>query len=129
MMVVQEIKDYDCANPRVSSEAILQNVPRYSSLRFWGHRPILFEENGKAVTVTSARYAYMLRNFLQSKLYEHGNLAVWFPQDVSTAHTAGISMDLMKEMFLKRLISLRGDISWPACSQIYRLATTFSGGI
>ncbi|GBL82575.1 hypothetical protein AVEN_263665-1 [Araneus ventricosus] len=76
--------------------------------------PYPFEENGKAVTVTSARYVDMLRNFLQPKLYEHGNLAVWFQQDGATALTAGISIDLLKEMFPKRLISLRGDISWPA---------------
>ncbi|GBM97537.1 hypothetical protein AVEN_197374-1 [Araneus ventricosus] len=58
----------------------------------------------------------MLRNFPQPKLYEHGNLAVWFQQDGATAHTAGISMDLLKEMFQKRLRSLRGDISWLAYS-------------
>ncbi|GBL77795.1 hypothetical protein AVEN_65611-1, partial [Araneus ventricosus] len=57
--------------------------------------PYFFEENGKAVTVTSACYVDMLRNFLQPKLYEHRNLAVWFQQDGATAHTAGISMDLL----------------------------------
>ncbi|GBM92799.1 hypothetical protein AVEN_182693-1 [Araneus ventricosus] len=58
----------------------------------------------------------MLRYFLQPKLYEHGNLAVWFQQYGATAQTVRISMDLLKEMFPKRLISLRGDISWPAPS-------------
>ncbi|GBO06753.1 hypothetical protein AVEN_202694-1 [Araneus ventricosus] len=55
----------------------------------------------------------MLRNFLQPNQYEHGNLAVWFQQDGATA---GIWMDLLKEIFPKRLISLRGNISWPARS-------------
>ncbi|GBM63571.1 hypothetical protein AVEN_173071-1 [Araneus ventricosus] len=38
--------------------------------------PYFFEENGKAVTVTSARYVDMLRYFPQSKLYEYENLAM-----------------------------------------------------
>ncbi|GBM32146.1 hypothetical protein AVEN_11929-1 [Araneus ventricosus] len=71
--------------------------------------PYFFEENGKAVTVTSARYVDMLGNFLQPKLYQHGNLAVWM-MDGDDA-TAGISMDMLKEIFPKRLISLRSHIS------------------
>ncbi|GBN10237.1 hypothetical protein AVEN_63717-1 [Araneus ventricosus] len=118
MVVVQEIKGRDWANRRASFEAILQNVPRDVILLsdFGVIGPYFFEENGKAVTVTSARYVDMLRHFLHPKLYEHENLAVWFQQDGATAHTAGILMDLLKEMFPKRLISLRGDISWPARS-------------
>jgi hypothetical protein len=58
----------------------------------------------------------MLRNFLESKLNERGNPAVWFQQDGATAHTARGSMGVLREMFLERLISLRGDIPWPALS-------------
>ena len=41
---------------------------------------------------------------------------VWFQQDGATAHTARISMDFLREVFPRRLISLRGDVNWPALS-------------
>jgi hypothetical protein len=39
-----------------------------------------------------------------------------FRQDWATAHTARASMQVSREMFPGRLISLRGDIPWPARS-------------
>ncbi|GBN05921.1 hypothetical protein AVEN_261888-1 [Araneus ventricosus] len=86
---------------------------------FWVIGTYFFQENSKTVTVTSACYVDMLRNFLHGSyvtyphnlLYEHGNLVVWFQQEGATAHTAGLSMDLLKEKFQKCLISLRADIS------------------
>lgn len=41
---------------------------------------------------------------------------VWFQQDGATAHTARVSMDCLREAFPGRLISLRGDVNWPARS-------------
>lgn len=41
---------------------------------------------------------------------------VWFQQDGATAHTARISMEFLRETFPGQLISLRGDINWPARS-------------
>ena len=41
---------------------------------------------------------------------------VWFQQDGATAHTAQRSLQVLREMFPDRLISLRGDIGWPARS-------------
>jgi len=41
---------------------------------------------------------------------------VWFQQDGATAHTARTSMNLLREHFPKRLISLRGDLQWSAHS-------------
>ena len=43
--------------------------------------------------------------------------------DGATAHTASKSMEILKEMFPSRLISLRGDIAWPARSPLARLGT------
>jgi hypothetical protein len=77
--------------------------------------PYLFKDR-ETVTVTSDRYVQMLRNFLEPKLNERGNPAVWFQQDGATAHTARGSMGVLREMFPGRLISLRGDIPLPALS-------------
>ena len=41
---------------------------------------------------------------------------MWFQQDGATAHTARMSMELLREHFPERLISLRGDLLWPARS-------------
>ena len=41
---------------------------------------------------------------------------MWFQQDGATAHTAKNSMDVLRNLFLSHLISLRGDIGWPARS-------------
>ena len=41
---------------------------------------------------------------------------VWFQQDGATAHTARASMELLREHFPGRLISLRGDLPWPTRS-------------
>jgi hypothetical protein len=68
------------------------------------------------VTVTSQRYVEMLCNFLEPRLNELGNASLWFQQDGVTAHTVRASMEVLREDFPGRLISLRGDIPWPARS-------------
>jgi hypothetical protein len=78
--------------------------------------PYFFEEDGEAVTVTSDRYVQVLLSFMEPKLNERGNSTVWFQHDGATAHTARGSMGVLREMFPGRLISLRGDIPWPARS-------------
>jgi hypothetical protein len=81
--------------------------------------PYFFEdEDGRAVTVTSARYVEMLQNFLMSELSRPGNelSTIWFQQDGATAHTATASMEVVREMFPEHVISLRGELRWPACS-------------
>ena len=85
-----------------------------SHVGVWG--PYFFEEEDKTVTVTSDRYVNMLQNFLKPKIKDLEHHNVWFQQDGATAHTAGSSMKILKEMIPGRLISLRGDIAWSACS-------------
>ncbi|XP_039280434.1 uncharacterized protein LOC120350562 [Nilaparvata lugens] len=77
--------------------------------------PYFFEDdNGHAVTVTSARYVQMLNNFLIPELRQfHVNEDTYFQQDGATSHTARVSMDLMRNLFPNRLISRNGDIQWP----------------
>lgn len=41
---------------------------------------------------------------------------IWFQQDGATAHTAQISLTVLRQMFPGWLVSLRGDIGWPARS-------------
>lgn len=86
-----------------------------SSSRLIG--PYFFEgEDGETVTVTAARYVNMLENLRPEidRLQTRGN--IWFQQDGATAHTARISMALLREMFPGRLISRFGDVPWPARS-------------
>uniref|UniRef100_UPI00358E2D47 uncharacterized protein n=1 Tax=Myxine glutinosa TaxID=7769 RepID=UPI00358E2D47 len=80
--------------------------------------PYFFEEGGVTVTVTSDRYIDMLENFLRPQLehLELEELDVWFQQDGATAHTARRSLQVLREMFPDRVISLRGDVGWPVRS-------------
>jgi hypothetical protein len=81
--------------------------------------PYFFEdEGGSAVTVTSARYVEILRNFFTPELSRHGIelLTIWFQQDDATALTERASMKVVREMFPEHVISLRGELPWPACS-------------
>jgi hypothetical protein len=78
--------------------------------------PYVFEEENRAATVNSERYVSMLQNFFAPALEEPGLENVWFQQDGATAHTARASMQVSREMFPGHLISLRGDIPWPARS-------------
>ena len=78
---------------------------------------LLFEEGGETVTVASNQYCEMLENFLRPRLKEFDDSEdFWFLQDGATAHTARRSLGILREMFPSRLVSLRGDIGWPARS-------------
>ena len=73
--------------------------------------PYFFQENSRAITVTSDRYVTMLREFFMPALInmDMDNDNVWFQQDGATVHTARISMGFLREAFPDRLISLRGE--------------------
>jgi hypothetical protein len=68
------------------------------------------------VTITSDRYIETLEIFLQPHLEEMDVADVWFQQDGVTARRARTSMQVLREMFLEKLISLRGDVRWPVHS-------------
>lgn len=94
--------------------------------------PYFFEEEGVTVTVNSERYVSMLENFLQPRLeeiLEEEQLEdLWFQQDGATAHTARNSLNVLKEMFPGRLVSLRGDVGWPARSPDLSICDFFLWG-
>ena len=75
-----------------------------------------FEENERAVTVNAARYREMIEEFFLPHLEEMDVGDVWFQQDGATAYTARAPMELLREHFSGCLISLRGDLLWPARS-------------
>jgi hypothetical protein len=58
----------------------------------------------------------MLETFLQNELNLRQLNSLWFQQDGATAHSARISMAVLREMFPGSLISCFGDINWPAHS-------------
>jgi len=78
--------------------------------------PYFFEEGDATATVTSDRYVEILETFLRPKLDDVDTEDVWFQQDRATAHTARRPFRVLREMFPAHLISLRGDVEWPAWS-------------
>lgn len=78
--------------------------------------PWFFEENQLTVTVNSNRYVSMLQDFFLPRLDEMDLGDIWFQQDGATAHTSRASMAVLRDHFPERLISLRGDLQWPARS-------------
>lgn len=94
--------------------------------------PYFFEEDGHTVTVTAQRYVSMLEDFFEPELNrlmdEHDFGDIWFQQDGATAHTAQISMRKLRQMFPERLVSLRGDLGWPARSPDLSICDFFLWG-
>jgi [histone H3]-lysine36 N-dimethyltransferase SETMAR len=94
-----------------------QRVTVWCAVAYSGvYGPYFFEEEGQTATVTSARYVNMLQNFLGPTIAELGRTDIWYQQDGATAHTSKRSMEVLREMFPQRLISMRGDVCWPARS-------------
>lgn len=76
--------------------------------------PFFFEnDKGEAVTVNGARYRTMIDTFLREEVENHGLEDHWFQQDGAPAHTARLTINLLKEMFPSRLVSKNGDFDWP----------------
>ena len=84
------------------------------------------------MTVNAQRYVSMLENFFEPQLEQLGEETdlgdIWFQQDGAIAHTSRISMTKLRQMFPGRLVSLRGDVLWPACSPDLRICDFFLWG-
>lgn len=78
--------------------------------------PYFFQENGRAVTVNSDHYLTMLQEFFQPAFKAMQLQDTWFQQDGATSHTAHVTMNFLRQTFPGRLMSLRGDLKWPARS-------------
>ncbi|GFW20897.1 uncharacterized protein TNCV_1714041 [Trichonephila clavipes] len=70
-------------------------------------------DEGHNATVNSDRYRAMITNFFIPELNNHDVQELWFEQDGATCHTARATMDLLKDMFVDRLISRFGPVNWP----------------
>lgn len=94
--------------------------------------PYFFEEDGRTTTVNAQRYVSMLETFFEPELEQLAGEQdlgdIWFQQDGATAHTAIISMTKLREMFPARLVSLRGDLGWPARSPDLSICDFFLWG-
>lgn len=79
--------------------------------------PYFFEEGNRTVTVTAERYVNMLQHFVIPELHRIGvdSRNVYLQQDGATAHTARISMAVVRETF-GHVISRFGQTPWPARS-------------
>ena len=54
----------------------------------------------------------MINEFLSLNLPPN-NGTLWFQQDGATAHTAVISIAVLRRLFLQQVISCFGDVPWP----------------
>ena len=68
---------------------------------------------GMRVTVNGARYSTMINEFLLPKIQDIGVANLWFQQDDAACHTAGETIDLLKENFHEQIISRNGPVNWP----------------
>lgn len=77
--------------------------------------PYFFEDvNGNAVSINAERYRHMIKTYLLPAVAD--NELMWFQQDGATAHTAKLSMELLREIFGKRIISRNSTFNWPSRS-------------
>ena len=93
-------------NPQIIQERPLHSpeLPVWCAISQFGMTgPYFFEEEGMTVTVNSERYVSVLQNFLQPRMEEIVEAErlgdVWFQQDGATAHTARISLNVLRRMF------------------------------
>ncbi|GFV67225.1 DUF4817 domain-containing protein [Trichonephila clavipes] len=54
----------------------------------------------------------MITNFFIPELNNHDVQELWFQQDGATCHTAGATIDLLKDTIGDRLISRFGPVNW-----------------
>lgn len=76
--------------------------------------PYVFrDDEGHNVTVNGDRYRAMINNFLVPQLQGIEIADKWFQQDGATCHTAGQTINLLRETFGDRIISRNGPVNWP----------------
>jgi len=104
-------------NPRTIQEKEMRPKRVTVWCGIWGEDligPYLFEnEERDSVTVIGVRYRDMLSNFLWHRLDQVYIDNVWFQQDGATCFSSRETITLLREKFPNRLISLRGDQSYP----------------
>ena len=77
--------------------------------------PYWFEEDGKTVTVTGARYRTVVTGFardLRGVLSARQFQKAWYMQDGAPPHTAHDTIGLLRTIFRNRLVALGSDTEW-----------------
>jgi len=83
----------------------------------YSHGPYFFENvKGCTVTVNAEQFTVILETFLCRKLHPCQQDLLWFQHDGANAHTAEISLQVLRTVFPGKLISNFGDITWPTRS-------------
>jgi hypothetical protein len=88
-----------------------------------------FNENAERNTVNDTEwYKVMLETVLCIELHPCQQDLLWFQQGGATAHTAQISMQVIRTVFLGRHISCYGEIVWSASSPDHAVPDCFFWG-
>ena len=108
----QNSRFWTAENPRQTLQVPL-HCPRVTVwCGFWSGGvigPFFFQDsNGNPVNVNGERYRSMLREFLGPECERLGLQSYWFQQDGASPHTADETIDLVKSMFPRRVISRKG---------------------
>ncbi|GFX75051.1 transposable element Tc3 transposase [Trichonephila clavipes] len=105
------------ANPQVYVETPLHSETLTVWCALWAGGIIglyLFKnDEGHNVTFNGDRYRAMITNFFIPELNTHGVQQLRFQENGTTYHTAGATIDLLKDTFGDRLISRFGPMNWP----------------
>ncbi|GFW86427.1 putative DD41D transposase [Trichonephila clavipes] len=113
----QNCRIWSEANPQVYVETPLHPEKLTVWCALWAGGiigPYFFKNNGDHnVTVNGDRYRAMITNFFIPELNNNDVQELWFQQDGATCHTAGATIDLLKDTFGDRLISRFGPVNWP----------------
>lgn len=76
--------------------------------------PYFFEnDQGETVTVDGERYRRMITDYFWHEIEDIDVENMWFQQDGATCHTAGATLDVLRQRFPGRIISRFGDVNWP----------------
>ncbi|GFX56816.1 DUF4817 domain-containing protein [Trichonephila clavipes] len=106
----QNCRIWSEANPQVYVETPLHPEKLTVTCALWAGGiigPYFFKKNeGHNVTVNGDRYRAMITNFFILELNNHDVQKLWFQQDGATCHTARATIDLLKDTFGDRLISV-----------------------
>ncbi|GFX97228.1 transposable element Tc1 transposase [Trichonephila clavipes] len=106
----QNCRIWSEANPQVYVETPLPPEKLTVWCALWAGGiigPYFFKnDDGHNVTVNGDRYRAMITNFFIPELNNHDVQELWFQQDGATCHTARATIDLLKDTFGDRLISV-----------------------
>lgn len=114
----QNMRFWGTTNPRIIHQRCLHPVKvtvwcGVHTERVLG--PYFFEDDAEsALTVNGERYREMLVNFVRPEVENMPE--VWWQQDGATAHTARQTIELLRQIFGRRIISRNSEIKWPSRS-------------